>query len=177
MKNLKKFVALLLAGVMAMVLFTACGADTTTTTQKEEIIRKQLGQRTEATGLCDKDGMVENDSDLYEKTAKLLDDRIRFEANSSLFGYLAVKFDTDGIKEPKEYVTVTLSASYETAGYVAKLITSITNEFGKIEKTNSNVKFDGKWAKVAVVVRTNEKGDSYAAIAIKMKNIAYKGNK
>lgn len=175
MKNLKKFVALLLAGVMAMVLLTACGADTTTTTQKEEIIRRRLGQRTEATGLCDKDGMVENDSDLYEETAKLLDKRIKFEANSNLLGYLAVKLDPDGIQPPKEYVTVTLSASYETAGYVAKLITRITDEFGRIEKTNSNVKFDGTWAKVAVVVRTNEKGDSYAAIAIKMKNIAYKG--
>lgn len=175
MKNLKKFVALLLAGVMAMVMLTACGADTTTTTQKEEIIRKRLGQRTEATGLCDKDGMVKNDSDLYEETAKLLDKRIQFEANSNLFGYLAVKFNTDGIETPKEYVTVTLSASYKTAGYVADLITRITDEIGRIEKTNSNVKFDGTWAKVAVVVRTNEKGDSYAAIAIKMKNIAYKG--
>ena len=175
MKNLKKIVALLLAGVMAMVLFTACGADTTTTTQKEEVIRKRLGQRTEATGLCDKDGMVKNDSDLYEETAKLLDKRIQFEANSNLFGYLAVKFNTDGIETPKEYVTVTLSASYKTAGYVADLITRITDEIGRIEKTNSNVQFDGTWAKVAVVVRTNEKGDSYAAIAIKMKNIAYKG--
>ena len=175
MKNLKKFVALLLAGVMAMVLLTACGADTTTTTQKEEIIRKQLGKRTEATGLCDKDGMVENDSELYAETAKLLDKRIQTEVNSDLFGYLAVKFNTKGIEEREEYVTVTLSASYETAGYVAKLITRITDEIGKIEATNSNVKFDGTWAKVAVVVRTNEKGDSYAAIAIKMKNIAYKG--
>ena len=175
MKNLKKFVALLLAGVMAMVLLTACGADTTTTTQKEEIIRRRLGQRTEATGLRDKDGMVENDSELYAETAKLLDKRIQTEVNSNLFGYLAVKFNTKGIEEREEYVTVTLSASYETAGYVAKLITRITDEIGKIEATNSNVKFDGTWAKVAVVVRTNEKGDSYAAIAIKMKNIAYKG--
>lgn len=176
MKNLKKFVALLLAGVMAMVLLTACsGGGAGADTKKEEAIREQLGKRTEATGLCDKDGMVKNDSDLYEETAKLLDDRIRLEANSNLFGYLAVQFKTDGIKTPKEYVTVTLSADYKTAGLVAGLITRITDEIGRIEKTNSNVQFDGTWAKVAVVVRTNEKGDSYAAIAIKMKNIAYKG--
>ena len=48
-----------------------------------------------------------------------------------------------------------------------------TEEFGKIEATNSNVKFDSKWAKAAVVVRTNEKGDSYAAVAIQVKNLAY----
>ena len=176
MKNLKKFVALLLAGVMAMVMLTACsGGGTAADTKKEEAIREQLGKRTEATGLCDKDGMVKNDSDLYEKTATLLDERIRLEANSNMFGYLKVDFKTEGIEEPEEYVTVTLSADYKTAGFVAGLIAKITEKFGEIEKTNSNVKFDGTWTKVAVVVRTNEKGDSYAAIAIKMKNIAYKG--
>ena len=62
---------------------------------------------------------------------------------------------------------------YKTAGFVAGLIAKITEEFGKIEATNSNVKFDSKWAKAAVVVRTNEKGDSYAAVAIQVKNLAY----
>ena len=37
MKNLKKFVALLLAGVMAMVMLTACsGGGTVTDEQKQE---------------------------------------------------------------------------------------------------------------------------------------------
>lgn len=68
MKNLKKFVALLLAGVMAMVMLTACsGGGTSADTEKEEAIRKQLGKRTEATSLCDRDGKVENDSQLYKK--------------------------------------------------------------------------------------------------------------
>ena len=57
--------------------------------------------------------------------------------------------------------------------FVAGFIAKITEEFGKIEATNSNVKFDSKWAKAAVVVRTNEKGDSYAAVAIQVKNLAY----
>ena len=123
--------------------------------------------------MCDKDGKVKNDSQLYKETAKLLDARIKAEANSNMFGYLAIKFDTTGIKPAKEYVTVTLSADYKTAGFVAGLIAKITEEFGKIEATNSNVKFDSKWAKAAVVVRTNEKGDSYAAVAIQVKNLAY----
>lgn len=173
MKNLKKFVALLLAGVMAMVMLTACGGGTVADTTKEEAIREQLGKRTEATKLCDNDGKVKNDSKLYKETAELLDARIRTEANSNMFGYLTVKFDTKGIDPAKEYVTVTLSADYKTAGFVAGLIAKITEEFGKIEATNSNVKFDSKWAKAAVVVRTNEKGDSYAAIAIQVKNLAY----
>lgn len=172
MKNLKKFVALLLAGVMAMVMLTACSGGTTADTEKEEAIRKQLGKRTEATSLCDRDGKVENDSQLYKETAKLLDARIK--AETSAFGTLAVDFDVKGIDPVEQYVTVTLSADYKTAGLVAGLITKITEELGKIESTNNSVKLDTEWAKAAVVVRTNEKG-SYAAIAIRVKNIAYKG--
>ena len=172
MKNLKKFVALLLAGVMAMVMLTACSGGTTADTEKEEAIRKQLGKRTEATSLCDRDGKVENDSQLYKETAKLLDARIKAETNA--FGILAVDFDVKGIDPVEQYVTVTLSADYKTAGLVAGLITKITEELGKIESTNNSVKLDTEWAKAAVVVRTNEKG-SYAAIAIQVKNIAYKG--
>lgn len=172
MKNLKKFVALLLAGVMAMVMLTACSGGTTADTEKEEAIRKQLGKRTGATSLCDRDGKVENDSQLYKETAKLLDARIK--AETSAFGILAVDFDVKGIDPVEQYVTVTLSADYKTAGLVAGLITKITEELRKIESTNNSVKLDTEWAKAAVVVRTNEKG-SYAAIAIQVKNIAYKG--
>lgn len=172
MKNLKKFVALLLAGVMAMVMLTACSGGTTADTEKEEAIRKQLGKRTEATSLCDRDGKVENDSQLYKETAKLLDARIK--AETSAFGILAVDFDVKGIDPVEQYVTVTLSADYKTAGLVAGLITKITEELRKIESTNNSVKLDNEWAKAAVVVRTNEKG-SYAAIAIQVKNIACKG--
>lgn len=172
MKKLSKIVALLLAGAMAMVMLTACSGGTTADTEKEEAIRKQLGKRTEATSLCDRDGKVENDSQLYKETAKLLDARIK--AETSAFGILVVDFDVKGIDPVEQYVTVTLSADYKTAGLVAGLITKITEELGKIESTNNSVKLDTEWAKAAVVVRTNEKG-SYAAIAIQVKNIAYKG--
>lgn len=170
MKNLKKFVALLLAGVMAMVMLTACGGGTVTDKQKEEAIQKQLGQKTQATALRDNDGKVKNDSQLYKETAELLDARIK--ADTSAFGTLAVDFDVKGIDPAKQYVTVTLSADYKTAGLVAGFVNLITEKLGKIEASNNSVKFDTEWAKAAVVVRTNEKG-SYAAIAIQVKNLAY----
>ena len=47
----------------------------------------QLGKRTEATSLCDRDGKVENDSQLYKETAKLLDTRIKAETRCNMFGY------------------------------------------------------------------------------------------
>lgn len=171
MKKLSKIVALLLAGAMAMVMLTACsGGGTTADTEKEEAIQKQLGKRTEATSLCDNDGKVKNDSQLYKETAKLLDARIK--AETSAFGILAVDFDVKGIDPAKQYVTVTLSADYKTAGLVAGFVNLITEKLGKIDASNNSVKLDTEWAKVAVVVRTNEKG-SYAAIAIQVKNLAY----
>lgn len=171
MKKLSKIVALLLAGAMAMVMLTACsGGGTTADTEKEEAIQKQLGKRTEATSLCDNDGKVKNDSQLYKETAKLLDARIK--AETSAFGILAVDFDVKGIDPAKQYVTVTLSADYKTAGLVAGFVNLITEKLGKIDASNNSVKFDTEWAKAAVVVRTNEKG-SYAAIAIQVKNLAY----
>ena len=172
MKNLKKFVALLLAGVMAMVMLTACGG-AASETPLEDNIRKELGKNPNAVGLCDADGKIKNDksSELYRITKANLEAKI----SNSLMGTFMLYVDPD-VSPDKEYATVTVYADYRTAGFVADLVTAITNKFGEIKDTNSSVKLDGPWAKVAVVVETNKKG-SYAAIAIQVKNLAYKGNK
>lgn len=178
MKNLKKFVALLLAGVMAMVMLTACSGGTSADTEKEKEILKELGSRTEAASLV-KDGKLQNnDSKLYIETKNLLDTKI--EADTNAFGHLRLSTSTKGFDiktglDPAEkYLTVTVCADYKTAGLVADLVTEITKQFGNIKDTNSNVKVDTTWANAAVVVKTTEKG-SYAAIAIQVLNPAYKG--
>lgn len=178
MKNLKKFVALLLAGVMAMVMLTACSGGTTADTEKENEILKGLSSRTEAASLV-KDGKLQNsDSKLYLETKNLLNSKIEFDTD--IFGNLLLNHETKGFSfekgfDPKErYLTVTVWANYNTAGLVAKVVTEITEQFGKIKDTNNNLKVDTNWANVAVVVRTTEKG-SYAAIAIQVLNPAYKG--
>ena len=170
MKNLKKFVALLLAGVMAMVMLTACGG-AASETPLEDNIRKALGKNPNAVGLCDADGRVRNDksSELYKTTKTNLDAKI----NSSLAGTFVLDIDTD-VGPDKEYATFTVYADYKTAGFVANLVDKITDKIGEIKATNNSVKLEGNWAKVAVVVETNAKG-SYAAIAIQVRNIAYKG--
>ena len=172
MKNLKKFVALLLAGVMAMVKLTACGG-AASETPLEDNIRKALGSNPNAEGLCDADGRVKNDKsrELYKTTKTKLEGKI----DTSIAGRFAIDFDVD-VDPNKEFATVAVYADYKTAGLVADLVTAITNKFGEIKDTNNSVKLDGPWAKVAVVVETNKKG-SYAAIAIQVKNLAYKGNK
>lgn len=175
MKNLKKFVALLLAGVMAMVMLTACSGGTSADTEKENEILKELGSRTEAAELAKGGKLQNNDSKLYIETKNLLDNKI--EADTKEFGHLLFKHETDGfdingLDPTKKYLTVTVCADYTTAGLVADLVAEITKQFGKIKDTNSNVKVDTTWANAAVVVKTTEKG-SYAAIAIQVLNPAY----
>ena len=177
MKNLKKFVALLLAGVMAMVMLTACSGGTSADTEKEKEILKELGSRTEAAELA-KDGKLQNnDSKLYIETKNLLDSKIKVDTDA--FGHLFFKHETDGfgingLDPTKKYLTVTVCTDYKAAGLVTDLVAEITKQFGNIKDTNSNVKVDTTWANVAVVVKTTEKG-SYAAIAIQVLNPAYKG--
>lgn len=170
MKKLSKIVALLLAGAMAMVMLTACGG-AASETPLEDNIRQQLGKNPNAVGLCDADGKIKNDksSELYKITKTNLDAKI----SHSLTGTFVLDVDTD-VGHDKEYATVTVYADYKTAGFVADLITKITDKFGEIKATSNSVELDSNWAHVAVVVETNAKG-SYAAIAIQVKNIAYKG--
>lgn len=179
MKKLSKIVALLLAGALTMLLFTACGGGGTgAEKEKENEILKELGKRTEAANLV-KDGKLQNnDSKLYIETKDFLNGRI--DADTDAFGHLRLDGKTDGfdpikgLDSTKEYLTVTVWSNYETAGYVAKFISLITERIGNIKDTNSNLKVDTNWVNVAVVVRTTEKG-SYAAIAIQVRNPAYKG--
>ena len=168
MKNLKKFVALLLAGVMAMVMLTACGADTTTDKQKEEIIQKRLGKRTEAAALCDDDGKVKNDADLYKLAKEILDADIKASYGEAVF---KGGIHTDGIDPAKQYATFTVTMDYRYGVVLTKLMASLTEAFGKVGG-NADVKLDSKWAGAAVVVKSNEKG-SYMAVSIRILNIAY----
>lgn len=177
MKKLSKIVALLLAGALAMLMFTACsGGGTSADTEKEKEILKELGSRTEAASLA-KDGKLQNnDSKLYIETKNLLDNKI--EADTKVFGHLRLSTSTkgfdlkNGLDPTEKYLTFTVCTDYKTAGLVADLVAEITKQFGNIKDTNSNVKVDTTWANAAVVVKTTEKG-SYAAIAIQVLNPAY----
>ncbi|MHA3676285.1 hypothetical protein [Faecalibacterium sp. PGM34] len=169
MKNLKKFVALLLAGVMAMVMLTACsGGGTAADTKKEEAIREQLGKRTEATELCDDDGKVKNDRELYKIAEDFLDADIEASHGSAVF---KGKIHSDGIDPAKEYVTFTVTMDYHYGVILTNLMTEISKAVGQVGG-NVNVKLDNKWAGAAVVVKSNEKR-TYMAVTIRIVNIAY----
>lgn len=164
MKKLKKLAALLLAGAMAMLLFTACGGSNEDK-QAEEAVMKQINTRRSTSTQS-----LENDDELRAIATKYLNEDIK--ASVELFGHKFVgDIHTDGIGDSsKQYVTITVTANYEFAGTlletVLKEITKETNN------TNINAGAESAWAKVGVVVKSDN-SQKYAAVTVRVLNPIY----
>ena len=167
MKNLKKFVALLLAGVMAMVMLTACsgGVSGTTDKPKEDKLMQQIMNSSQGKGI------KENDPDLYRTTLTDLDTEIKTQNKKG--GSFKLDFKATGITPAEEYVTITVFADYKVGQFLMNLLDFISTNIGiKYPGANVDVKANSSWTKAAVVVKSNEYG-SYVAVAIQIKNLNY----
>lgn len=127
MKNLKKFVALLLAGVMAMVMLTACSGGGNGSNLKEDTTAeaKVLGKYSTSTA------SVDNNKALKAEAEKFLDEKIN--ASGSIFGY---KFVLGGeVKgKDKEYLTVLVATNFS---YEDTILGLILNEISKKVNTDT----------------------------------------
>ena len=162
MKNLKKFVALLLAGVMAMVLFTACsGGGTAETTAKENKMIDSLKKQGVMTA-------SENDNTLRQKTMGILNKDIADAKFSILGATFMANVHVDGLED--EYLTVTATTKYEYGKIMLSLLDFIAKEVGqKVPGADVNVKANGAWSHVCVVVQTDG-NKTYLAIAFQIVN-------
>ena len=170
MKNLKKFVALLLAGVMAMVLLTACGGTGTDETKQEmafNTIRSKSQQVNQAS-------VTENDRELQETAKKYLREDLKTSVD-----FLGAKwvagFHVDG-SEKDQYLTITATSSYKAGILVTKMLDHLQDWVGKEELPNTNVNLNakGSWTKLGVVVQTDPNTkQSYMAIAFQIENPNY----
>ena len=166
MKKLSKIVALLLAGALTMLLFTACsgGGGGSTDEQKEAAMLTVL-----------------TSSSQCSETAKTNDPELRSTLLTDLNAQLKTgRFKGDvkvtGITPPEENITIKVMTDYRSGERLQDLIEMITKHIGsKYPDTNVDVKANGCWTKVAVVVQSNEKG-TYLAVAIQLKNLAYPKN-
>ena len=78
MKKLKRFAAVLLAGILTLTLLTACGSDTGTgkiDKEKQDEMEKQLTSM----------GITANDPELYQIALKHLEADILFSKGKPLF--------------------------------------------------------------------------------------------
>lgn len=151
MKKLKKFAALLLVGVMALALLTACGGGGGPT--EEQKVLAQISQ--------EKGVQVTNNAELRAVAERNLNEDLN--AKIKILGYAgAFKFHTDRLEGD---LVITITARYD---YKDTLLSDVLNKIYNYEDYNASVKQDGNWSNIGVVVQSNNE-QSYIGISIRIK--------
>lgn len=152
MKKLKKFAALLLVGVMALALLTACGGGGGPT--EEQKVLAQISQ--------EKGVQVTNDAELRAVAEKRLDESLQYK----VFGYAgAYRFYTEPVGNDLA-VTITARHNYKDT-FLSTVLTYIS-QYIKTD-VSGNVSQDGIWSNIGVVVKSDNE-QSYIGITIRIKN-------
>lgn len=154
MKKLKKFAALLLVGVMALALLTACGGGGGPT--EEQKVLAQISQ--------EKGVQATNDTKLREVAERNLNEDLNAQFN--ILGHAgAFKFHTDTLEGD---LVITITARYD---YKDTLLSDVLNRISKYVDTdhNASVEQDGNWSNIGVVVQSNNE-QSYIGISIRIKS-------
>lgn len=150
MKHLKKLAALLLVGVLALSLLTACGGgggSTSADAQAETAVMAAINENRSVNS-----AKLQNSSELRKIANLDLDAAIKWGNLSSSFKYVG---HTD-LKNGKFGGTFIAKCDYKNTD-LAKLIKTDT----KINSYNMNT-----WSEVGVVVRTDkDSGQTYIAIS------------
>jgi len=149
MKHLKKLAALLLVGVLALSLLTACGGSGSTSqdAQAEAAVMTAINQNRSVNS-----AKLQNSSELRKIANLDLDAAIKWGNLSSSFKYV----DHTDLKNGKFGGTFIAKCDYKNTD-LAKLIKTDT----KINSYNMNT-----WSEVGVVVRTDkDSGQTYIAIS------------
>lgn len=151
MKKLKKFAALLLVGVMALALLTACGGGGGPT--EEQKVLAQISQ--------EKGVQATNDAKLREVAERNLNEDLNAQFN--ILGHAgAFNFHTDKLEGD---LVITITARYD---YKDTLLSDVLNKIYNYEDYNASVKQDGNWSNIGVVVQSNNE-QSYIGISIRIK--------
>lgn len=158
MKKLKKLAALLLAGAMVMMLFTACGGSNIAGENTKEESNILSGFRTQY-------GVSAQSNDA---ALKQIDTAVVASINGHI---IKDKFALDGINDPtKEYITITVVSNYD---YNSTKLQNVLDLFDIVTpKVNVDVKGTSNWVNVGVVVK-NVKGHNYVGVSIQIRNPKY----
>ena len=170
MKKLSKIVALLLAGALTMLLFTACGGGGggnygTRDSDKEAALFTSV-----KSGKQVSTQVVANNPTLCETADRHLKEDLNTDL--SLFGMqLVANVHVDGEKD--QYLIITATANYVGGPLLEGTLEKIEKLAGKkLSGTDVNVRGTGSWVDVGVVVR-NVGTHSYMAVAFKIVNPKY----
>lgn len=161
MKKLKRFAAVLLAGILTLTLLTACGSDTGTgkiDKEKQDEMEKQLTSM----------GITANDPELYQIALKNLEADILFSRGKPLF---RKNIYQKGITPPEKNVILTVTREYDSNTDLAYL-TAFMDWMRKRYYPDAAINVNSGWAKAAIVVKTNAEG-SYVALSVQVENPAF----
>ena len=151
MKKLSKIVALLLAGALTMLMFTACSGGGGSPTEEQKVLA-QISQ--------EKGVQVTNDAKLREVAERNLNEDLN--AQIKILGHAgAFNFHTDTLEGD---LVITITARYD---YKDTLLSYVLNKISNYD-TDANVKQDGNWSNIGVVVKSNNE-QSYIGISIRIK--------
>lgn len=161
MKKLSKIVALLLAGALTMLLFTACGGGSGSSTNKAEE-QKVMEQISKEKGV-----QVASDAELRAVAERHLKEQLNgaFQIGNHKF---VGDVDVEGEKDDYLIITVTAKYTYSDT-LLSSLLKTIESSTKVSNKVNANVKQNGTWSNVGVVVITDNE-QSYIGLSIRVKN-------
>lgn len=163
MKKLSKIVALLLAGALTMLVFTACGGGGGGMVAKKN-------EEDKVVGLISKNQnnvAVVNDSDLRA----VAEGHLREDLNGGFqFGNhkFIANVHVDG--EKQDYLIVTVTANYiynETL--LSSILKAITDSDKVPDEFKGSLNQSGSWSKVGVVVLSNTE-QSYIGVSVRIDN-------
>ena len=155
MKKLSKIVALLLAGALTMLLFTACSGGGGGPTEEQKVLA-QISQ--------EKGVQATNDAKLREVAERNLNEDLNAQFN--ILGHAgAFKFHTDTLEGD---LVITITARYD---YKDTLLSYVLDKISHHVDTdhNASVEQDGNWSNIGVVVKSNNE-QSYIGISIRIKS-------
>ena len=154
MKKLKKFAALLLVGVMALALLTACGGGQT----EEQKVMAKISQ--------EKGVQATNDEQLRAVAeGHLNEDRKDLDTKFKIAGYFtAFNFHSEKVGNDR---VITITARYD---YKDTLLNAVLKKISEHVDTNNGVTVNqnGDWSNIGVVVKGNNE-QSYIGISIRIK--------
>lgn len=165
MKKLSKIVALLLAGALTMLMFTACGGGGnygTRDSDKEAALFDSVKSGRQVSAQ-----VTANDPTLCETADRYLKEDLNTDLR--IFGtQLVANVHVDG--EEGKYLIITATANY-TGGPLSEAALAFVEKLAgkKLPGTDVNVRGKGSWVDVGVVVR-NVGTQSYMAVAFKIAN-------
>lgn len=153
MKKLSKIVALLLAGALTMLLFTACSGGGGGPTEEQKVLA-QISQ--------EKGVQVTNNAELRAVAERRLDESLEY----NFLGYAGALKGYQNRIGNDLVVTVTARNSYKNT-FLSTVLTYIS-QYIKTDVSGS-VNQDGIWSEIGVVVKRNNE-QSYIGISVRIKN-------